>query len=274
MHLVQRIEHRLTDRVLRRLRPHWLRRRLDRYERFASLRRVGLPEGRRLSVIAPHPDDESIGCGGLIALWTDLGREAEVIFLTSGEMGSPSHRDGSLDEAGRLALSHLLRQTRRQEAREALAILGARAVWLDGRDGALYRDEARLADALAAHWHSSPPDVIAAPYPADRHPDHAVAARITGAASRILPADTPLFGYEVWSPAPATALIDITLAAARKWQAIAAHGSQVATTDYVAGAQALNRYRAISAGQKEGFAEAFNLSTRAAYATLAESLRV
>lgn len=222
---------------------------LAAYERFGPLQRIGLPEGHRLSVVAPHPDDESIGCGGLIALWTRAGQPVEVIFLTEGEQGSRQLRDESLPPAEREAARERLRRTRRGEATAALARLGAVAVWLDGTDGALQQDENRLAERLAAHWRAAPPDILAVPFPADRHADHVVAARIASTAvAAALPPSTETLAYEVWSPLPANALLDISPVAGIKWQAIAEHASQTATTDYVAAAMALNTYRARSGG--------------------------
>ncbi|MFC2968281.1 PIG-L deacetylase family protein [Acidimangrovimonas pyrenivorans] len=265
----------LLDVIVRRVRPGWLRPLLLAYERFGPLQNIGLPAGHRLSVIAPHPDDESIGCGGLIALWAQAGRSVEVIFLTQGEQGSRLVRDESRPLAERQAAGAQLRATRRREATAALARLGAEAVWCDGRDGALQQDEGRLADRLAAHWQASPPDILAAPFPADRHADHAVAARIASeAAATALPPGTEFLAYEVWSPLPANALLDITPVAGTKWQAIAEHASQTATTDYVAAAMALNTYRARSGGQAEGYAEAFHRTTAAGFAEICARLKV
>ena len=63
-------------------------------------------------VIAPHPDDESIGCGGALCLHSRRGDRSSVVYLTSGELG----------------LKHLPRHdawlTREREAAQAAKILG------------------------------------------------------------------------------------------------------------------------------------------------------
>ena len=62
-------------------------------------------------VVAPHPDDETLGCGGSIALHLDRGDSVAVIWLTSGEAGIP---EVSITEAA---------ATRRKEAEAAMVQL-------------------------------------------------------------------------------------------------------------------------------------------------------
>src|SRR5436189_2426333 len=61
--------------------------------------------GERLLVLAPHPDDEVIGCGGLIALHAREGRQVHVVIVTDGA------------EAGDATV-------RREESRRGLTIIG------------------------------------------------------------------------------------------------------------------------------------------------------
>src|SRR5258707_15129586 len=67
-------------------------------------------------VIAPHPDDESIGCGGAICLHADQGHRVATVFLTSGECGLP---ELSKEEAWRV---------REREAERATEILGVASI--------------------------------------------------------------------------------------------------------------------------------------------------
>ena len=66
-------------------------------------------------VIAAHQDDETIGCGGMIRKWADLGTRVGVIFVTSGNTG--------IDQNGVYSRKDITR-VRFQEADEASRILG------------------------------------------------------------------------------------------------------------------------------------------------------
>ena len=82
------------------------------------LRRVSRPYDAGAAsalVISPHPDDESLGCGGLIAAKVRAGQCVDVVFLTAGEASHPGHPRINSAALGAL---------RREEARAALATLG------------------------------------------------------------------------------------------------------------------------------------------------------
>src|SRR5438552_7167944 len=67
-------------------------------------------------VVAPHPDDESIGCGGTICLHATRGDRVAAVFLTSGELGL---KELAPEEAWRI---------RESEAQRAAEILGIAAL--------------------------------------------------------------------------------------------------------------------------------------------------
>ncbi len=49
---------------------------------------------KNILVLAPHPDDESLGCGGTIKLLTQAGMQVDVLLMTRGENGldAPGHQ--------------------------------------------------------------------------------------------------------------------------------------------------------------------------------------
>lgn len=141
--------------------------------RRASLRNL-VGEGP-VFVLAPHPDDESLGCGGLIAACAATRVPVFIHFLTDGRHSHPGSREWPPD---RIAAE------REREARSAAGHLGLAEEALAFEraiDGALLFDwvvaqalAARLA-ARVAPW-ASP--VVLAPWRGDPHPDHMAAAVI------------------------------------------------------------------------------------------------
>ena len=78
------------------------------------------PGDERVLVLAPHMDDEVIGCGGTVARHVARGADVTVIFLTDGRQGGAvAQSGGSLEPLDIVA-------TRKQEARRALARTGRR----------------------------------------------------------------------------------------------------------------------------------------------------
>ena len=88
-----------------------LARRLDHHARLLDDEQIARP----VVVLAPHPDDETLGCGGLIALKRSLGAPVRVIFMTDGA--------GSHSGVDRPALT----ATRKEEASAACNVLGVHA---------------------------------------------------------------------------------------------------------------------------------------------------
>lgn len=180
-------------------------------------------------VIAPHPDDEVLAVGGLLA----LADSPVTIGLSDGEAShprSPTTTPAAL--AGR-------RQSERQRALQLLrGASSARQVHLDEchlPDGSLVEHESQIADRLTARLGSD--SWCFAPLGCDGHPDHEAAGRAAAAACQATGAR--LLSYPVWSwhwgrPADprlpwhrATWLPLSTEIQARKAAAIAAFASQI-----------------------------------------------
>ena len=201
--------------------------------------------GERLLVLAPHPDDEVIGCGGLVALHLRDRRQVRAVIATDGA------------EAGNA-------EVREQESLNALTILGTvSSEFLHFPDRHLAEQTVALQKRLREIVIDFKPDLIAVPSPVEIHPDHAALSR---AFCELIQQDESLFAslavarvafYEVGYPIRPNTLVDITLVAAKKYAAIACHTSQLAFRDYVSYARGLNAYRAMTLEPTTHYAEGY-----------------
>jgi LmbE family N-acetylglucosaminyl deacetylase len=190
---------------------------------------------RRVMVLSPHPDDESIGCGGTIRKHVEEGNLVNVAFLTSGEKGGHGRRECDTIH------------TREREARTACSILGVDEVaFLHQPDGAVRRTSVAV-EQVAARIAAWRPDLIYVPHDHEMHPDHRAAVRLLGKA---LECPTPrqhrprVLMFEVWTPLQRMdEIVDISPFVAVKRKAIRAYRSQCAVMDFDVAALALNRYR-------------------------------
>ena len=132
-------------------------------------------ESRPLLVLAPHPDDESLGCGGLIAACSAASAPVYVHYLTDGRHSHPGSADWPPE---RIATA------REEEAVRAAGALGVPEHALRftrETDGALLFDSeaaGRVFEAVAQHARDLGEPIIAAPWRGDPHPDHVAAALI------------------------------------------------------------------------------------------------
>jgi LmbE family N-acetylglucosaminyl deacetylase len=203
--------------------------------RFETLKLVGLDRllgDDRVLVIAPHPDDESLGCGGLIAECCAQGRWPVVVVVTDG---SGSHPHSRKFPPARL------RAVREAETRAAMAILGLppeRLHFLGLADTAAPHEgpgfDKAVAD-LVAIAAANQCRVVAAPWIHDPHCDHVAAQKMARRVCAV--AGLRLLSYPVWgwTMAEDTILpgspiagwrLDIAPYLVTKCRAIAAHASQ------------------------------------------------
>jgi len=138
---------------------------------------IEIPDGN-LVVVAPHPDDETFGAGGLLAQAYRQRRRCLIISVTDGEAALP----------GLPRLAHL----RRVEVEAALSELGgvpADIVRLGIPDGCVAAQEARLSRELDTVVNgirrvSSAPVTLVSPYEQDGHRDHDAVGRVCAKLSR------------------------------------------------------------------------------------------
>jgi LmbE family N-acetylglucosaminyl deacetylase len=207
-------------------------------------------------VLAPHPDDETCGAGGALALHRRQGDPVRVLFLTDGINGDPEARHGPRDAFARL---------RRGEAAAAAARLGGLEVGFLGlpddfevTEADLVRVGGLITDALA----SAPPHVLYVPWAGESHSDHRNARLALDRALERAPRPPWVLEYEVWSPLPADVVLDISDVVAAKLAALEAHASQLAYTDYRHHTLGLNAHRSIYLPHGRTHGEAFRIGGR------------
>lgn len=168
-----------------------------------------------LLIVAPHPDDEIAGAGGLLTAALDAGIPVRLVAVTDGE---GSHPPEAIDSAELAAV-------RRSETTAALQVVAAAAgrpvppvTRLSIPDGAVAEHEETLAGRLAELLDELPTGTwIAAPLRTDGHPDHDATGRAAFAAAATRPT-CPVVEYPVWlwQHTPTTALPgDLAAAAVR-----------------------------------------------------------
>lgn len=211
--------------------------------------------GEKLLVLAPHPDDEVIGCGGLIALHAAEKRQVRVVVATDGTAAPDSTADR--DE---------YRLRRERESIDGLKQLGAPTPhFLRFPDRGLESVQNELREILKTHIREFSPDLVAVPSPIEVHPDHLA---LTRALFDLIQSDEELVGdlamtrvafYEVSQPIQPNVLVDITECAEVKFGAIEQHASQSEIRDYQWFARGLNQYRSMTLGSGARYAEAYHV---------------
>lgn len=126
---------------------------------------MGVPTAaQRVLVISPHPDDETIGAGGYIAVAREAGAEVRIVLVTDGN----KHGQGNV------------RHVEFDNATRVLGVSETDLVFLDFPDGSLLREGgSALKSALQTEVDSFHPDVVVYPDQRDANPDHYTIGRTT-----------------------------------------------------------------------------------------------
>jgi len=148
------------------------------------------PTSESAMVFAPHPDDETLACGGVIALKVRRGARVRIVFLT----------DGSRSPVASVAPEDLAR-ARATEAKEAAAVLGVPEEdvsllgFPDGRLGEELDEATSRVRGLLEDWR---PHEVYLPWALDPQTDHQSASRIVTAALAGTTRRTVCYQYPVW----------------------------------------------------------------------------
>jgi N-acetylglucosamine malate deacetylase 1 len=140
-----------------------------------AVRSWSSPGGQRVLVVAPHPDDEAIGCGGTLLRHKACGDVVSIAYIT----------DGRRSRALGLGPEEITRR-RRLEAMAGARALGAdRVEWLGLPEGEW--TAVQLRPILRGLLHECAPEVVYAPSRVDFHPEHCRVAEALALALAELP---------------------------------------------------------------------------------------
>lgn len=200
---------------------------------------LSIDKNDKILIVAPHPDDETIGCGGILAAF---GPQCDVLLLTDGRLGKRAEGQSEAETAA----------IRKAEFETVTAFFDVHRIrTLEIKDGQLSscRKEVPSID-LSAY------DLVFVPNRNERHPDHKAAYEIFRKMSRRQRTEARLIEYEVWSPIlSANCFFDVSDLIEKKLNALHLYESQIRAIDYEAMVRGLNSYR--GAPQHISYCEAY-----------------
>jgi LmbE family N-acetylglucosaminyl deacetylase len=146
----------------------------DTLSEYLSWRSCGM--NKKIVVFSPHPDDETVGCGGIIAKRLSEGYTVLIVIMTDGR-----HAFSRVLGIDSNPSPEELKEIRKEEVKRATKILGVPekdVVFLDFEDGKLEENaekaEKIVTETLKKNW----PEEVYFPYEKDSHEDHRVTNRI------------------------------------------------------------------------------------------------
>ncbi len=191
-------------------------------------------EGRPFVVLSPHPDDETLGVGGLIAGACDAGQAVEVVVVTDGSGSHPRSKQYPRQQLVALRCSEV------HKAGSALGLHPDRLTFLGLPDTKAPKSgpnfDVAVETTVDVICRSEAASVLVT-WEGDPHCDHEASAELAKAVRRLMPG-LKLWAYPIWGwhleptaetfqPSPKALRIDISKYRNRKLAAIQAHVSQM-----------------------------------------------
>jgi LmbE family N-acetylglucosaminyl deacetylase len=224
---------------------------------------IKAPFGKSMLILAPHQDDEAIGCGGALILQLRSGNTASIVLLQDGADG---HEELGMS---RQALTEL----RNEESCRAAAAVGV--------DSPVFLSYARLGESVPeaseqvrSIIRQRKTDAVFVPFVLDAHPDHRWANDILAEALKGIDWNVRVFGYEVWGLCIPNVLVVIDDVMEAKMRMLGCFTWANSAIDYAHSTKGLNMYhsRMLGAGECR-YAERFFELPRKEYIELVERIR-
>jgi N-acetylglucosamine malate deacetylase 1 len=235
----------------------------DYFSNFTRPIRIRAPFGKSVLVVAPHQDDEAIGCGGSLALQARSGRPASIVILQDG---ADEHESLGITRAA-------MREIRNAESRRCADLLNlAPPVFLNHMQ--LAGELPVAVEEVLGLLRDRKIDTVFVPFVLDGHPDHRAANYIVAAALKEIPWNVRVLGYEVWGLCVPNVLVVIDDVIEDKLRMISCFETANKAVDYVSSTKGLNMYHSRMLGAGEcSYAERFFELPREEYIALVERVR-
>jgi glycosyltransferase involved in cell wall biosynthesis len=207
-----------------------------------------LPHDANILVIAPHPDDEVLACGGTLARLRQRNCHIHVAIVTDGAKGDPLNYYAA-DDVARL---------RRAESRSGLGLIGIDNIHFLGYPDGGFLVTGEALTHLGKLMNDIRPDWLFLPSPLDYHRDHVNVALATIRAWESDGYQARAFLWEFWQPLPATWVVNIGEVFALRQQAANCYLVPHRYCDYSSACAQLSGFRGFyleGGGNAEAFME-------------------
>ncbi len=194
---------------------------------------VKAPFGESMLVVAPHQDDEAIGCGGVVLLQKREGKAVSVVMMHDG---GDEYSEAGMTRAELVAL-------RNAETEASARLAGVGPVRFLGH-ARLEEAAAEIVVALVDEIRSRKVDVVVSPFPLDGHPDHRTAARLVAEALDGIEWPVRVMTYEVWGLCIPNVAVVVDAVMEQKREMLECFRWANAAVDYTNTTTGLNMYRA------------------------------